>query len=317
MTSPYRNPPWLSRNTGMGSMIRVARSLGVVVPLLRRLFIAGATDQASAKAFGDYQATEHDVFVTTYTKSGTNWAMQLAVQIIGRGEAEFEHIHDLVAWPEAHVSGSVPLDDPGPRRRFSTGKRVIKTAIRAPFVPYSERAVYLTVLRDPKDVFVSGYHFFTSLFGLRDHVTPEQWLEMYLSGHAPMGPWPDHAASYWAIRERPNVLVVTFAEMKRDLPAVVRKAAEMIGVDLSEAEVERVVERCSFSHMKANEEKFAPPRLPFVPEPGTMMRTGKAGVSGELLTRAQQARIDRYCIDRLKQLGSDLPYTELFDVVEG
>jgi hypothetical protein len=32
-----------------------------------------------------------------FGKSGTHWMMRIAQQIAHRGEAEFDHIHDLVA----------------------------------------------------------------------------------------------------------------------------------------------------------------------------------------------------------------------------
>ena len=47
--------------------------------------------------FKGYQPTEHDVFVVTYVKSGTNWMMQLAHQLLFHGEGDYEHIHCVVA----------------------------------------------------------------------------------------------------------------------------------------------------------------------------------------------------------------------------
>ncbi|MCU0289465.1 MAG: sulfotransferase domain-containing protein, partial [Acidobacteria bacterium] len=43
------------------------------------------TPEIQAKAFGDYQPTEHDVFVATFVKSGTNWMLQTAQQITQYG----------------------------------------------------------------------------------------------------------------------------------------------------------------------------------------------------------------------------------------
>jgi hypothetical protein len=41
----------------------------------------------------DFAPAAHDVLVCSYYKSGTNWTMQMAVQIAHRGRGEFEHIH--------------------------------------------------------------------------------------------------------------------------------------------------------------------------------------------------------------------------------
>lgn len=315
--STFTHPPLLSANTVAATVIRAARGLGLALPAICTLIGHANSDKRKAKVFGGYEPTEHDVFVATYSKSGTNWAMQMALQIAWRGEAEPEHIHDLVAWPEAHFTGIVPLRDAGPAQRCPTGKRAIKTAMDAAFVPYREEATYLTVLRDPKDVFVSAYHFIFGVFDLFDDATMEEWLALFLSPRFPAGSWARHAASYWAWRDRPNVEVMLFSELKKDLAITVRRVSQTMGVSLTDAEVARVAERCSFGYMKEHESCFAPPKMLFTRQQGTMVRSGKVGGSGELLSREQQAAIDRHVQAELRALGSDFPYAELFEVVEG
>ena len=314
--STFTDPPLLSPNTMAATVMRVARGLGLALPAIRTIIGHANSEPRKAKVFAGYEPTEHDVFVATFSKSGTNWAMQMVSQIAWRGEAEFEHIHELVAWPEAHFAGIVPLRDPGPWQRAPTGKRGIKTAMDAPFVPYREHATYVTVVRDPKDVFVSAYHFLFAVFDLFEAITVEEWLELFLSPRFPAGSWAQHTASYWAWRERPNVCVLLFDDMKRDLPGTVRRVADTMKVALRDAELERVVQRCSFEHMKAHEPQFAPPRMLFTRGRATMVRSGKVNGSGELLTREQQARIDRHFMAELQQLGSDFPYAERFAAVE-
>ena len=153
------------------------------------------------------------------------------------------------------------------------------------------------------------------MFDLYDSISLEQWLDMFLSDEFPSGPWPDHAAGYWALRDRPNVLVMPFADMKADLPAMVRTVAQTMRVELTAEQHAKVVERSSFAFMKANDHKFAPPRMLFTKGRATMVRSGKTGATDELLSREQQARIDAYCMERLAALGSDLPYEDLFEVV--
>ena len=92
--------------------------------------------------------------------------------------------------------------------------------------------------------------------------------------------------------------------------------ARTIDVALSDAELARVVERCSFDWMKAHEPRFAPPRMLFTRGHGKMLREGKVGGSHALLSDEQRASIDRWCLSELERLGSDLPYREKFEVVE-
>jgi hypothetical protein len=74
----------------------------------------------------------------------------------------------------------------------------------------------------------------------------------------------------------------------------------------------------SFAYMQAHESQFAPPLFPGMKEAERplMVRRGKSGASDELLSRSQQAAIDRLCRAELTRLGSDFPYAEMFEVVE-
>jgi hypothetical protein len=65
--------------------------------------------------------------------------------------------------------------------------------------------------------------------------------------------------------------------------------------------------------MRTINHKFFPNRFtPWSNPNGRMMRNGKTGNASELLTLAQQQRIDDYCQAELKKLGSDFPYDTLF-----
>lgn len=270
-----------------------------------------------AQAFAGYQPTEHDVFVATFGKSGTNWMMQIAQQISHHGEAEFDHIHDLVAWPDAPRPMGIELNDPMPLERSPTGLRVIKTHLDTEFVPYDEKATYLTVLRDPKEVLVSSYYFLGGIAGLLDHVSIEDWYELFMASDSMPAAWAKHTASFWAWRERPNVLVLNFAEVNKQPRAAIERVAAVMGVALTEEQLAKVVERSSFEYMKAHESQFAPPQLPFIErtDPVLMVRRGKSGGSDELLSPSQQAAVDRVCQAELRRLGSDFPYSTAFEVV--
>ncbi len=262
----------------------------------------------------DYAPTAHDVFVCSYYKSGTNWTMQIAVQIAHRGNAEFEHIHDLVAWPDMGVRSriAIPLDDDGPRRSAATGLRIIKTHLPLDALPYSANARFICVVRDPKDVFVSGYHFTRAMILGPLMPTVAAWLDAYLSPDTPLGSWARHVASGWAIRERSNVLFLTYESMRADLPAAVDRIAAFMGVELAPAERAAVIERSTFDYMKKIGHKFDSPGAPWGRSTGTMLRRGKSGGSGELISPEQQRRIDEYWRAELAKLQCDFPYDEAF-----
>ena len=87
------------------------------------------------------------------------------------------------------------------------------------------------MIRDPKDVFVSSYFF------LRDGIygpamwSVDTWYQAYVSGVNFMGlSWPEATASYWRQRHRPNVLLLSFKTMKRDLEGTVRRIAAFLDI---------------------------------------------------------------------------------------
>jgi hypothetical protein len=72
-----------------------------------------------------------------------------------------------------------------------------------------------------------------------------------------------------------------------------------------------VCRKSSFEYMKSIDDRFSPfPSAPWHRR-SEMMRKGRQGASGELLTPEQQAAIDAACKAELQQLGSDLPYDEI------
>jgi hypothetical protein len=207
----------------------------------------------------------------------------------------------------------VPLDDESPGRSTPTGIRIIKTHRALDELPYSPAGRYICVVRDPKDVFVSSYHFTRALVLGSLMPTVDAWLDTYLSPDAPIGPWAKHVASGWSMRGRGNVLFLTYEAMRADLPGAVDKIAAFMGVDLTAEERSAVIERSSFQHMKKMEHKFEAPGAPWANAKGAMMRRGKSGGSAELITPEQQRRIDDHWRAELERMGCDFPYDTAFD----
>lgn len=266
-------------------------------------------DVAAKYDFGDYRPTASDVIVCTFPKCGTNWAMQIAHQVATRGAGEFDHIHDVVPWPDFSVQEAVlPLADTSVLTASPTGLRVIKTHLEWDRIPHSDEARYLCVVRDPKDAFVSGYHFIREvLFGPLMPSVPV-WLRLTCSTSAPFI-WSEHLHGYWKERHRPNVMVITFEEMKADLSDAVGRIAAFMDVKLSESEFKTVCEKSSFTYMKSIGERFEPPAItPFSSAKRVLIRSGVSGGSSELLNPTQQAMLDDHFRADLERLGSDFPF---------
>jgi hypothetical protein len=307
---------------------------GVMRPLVRGLEAIGRADRMLAymgarqrrrlvnrNPFRDYRPGPQDVFVMTYAKSGTNWMLQIAQQLIHHGRASYEHIHDVAPWPDiVAMAGpmgryAIPLAEANQWQAAPEKKRVIKTHFNWDLLPYSSDARYIAVIRDPKDVFVSNYFF------VRDGVygaampKPETWYKLFLSRDFVIGgSWAVNAAGYWAERHRPNVLIFSFKQMKRDPRGTVVRVAAFLDIHVPDLVIDEVCRLSSFEYMKSIDRKFRIGKMiPWRPE-GAMMRKGLQGGSGEILSLEQQRHMDAHFMTELRALGSDFPYEEFCDV---
>jgi Sulfotransferase domain len=294
---------------------------GLFVPLARILELTGAwprmMSRGMARMMRDsaaYTPNAHDVMIGSYFKSGTNWTMQIAAQIAHRGAAEFDHIHDIVPWLEmpARNSYAVPVSDEATWRASPTGLRAIKTHLPFSALAYAPEARYVWVVRDPKDVLVSGYHFLRSVMLGPMMPSVHRWLDLFLSEDTFTGSWAVHLDSGWRRRHEPNVLFLTYEEMKADRESAVRRIAALMGVDLTPGELAAVVARSSYTYMKSIGDKFDTRGLspPWAKARGAMVRRGETGSASELLSATDQRRIDEYWRAELAKLGSDFPYDE-------
>jgi hypothetical protein len=305
--------------------VRIASMIplyGIAWPLVKGLELVGAWPKILGRrppshnaAFGDYRPSAHDVIVCSYFKAGTTWTLQIATQIAFRGRAEFDNIHHAVPWPDVPFPPMarymIPLADPSPARLSPTRLRVIKTHLPKAHVPFAREARYIGVTRDPKDCCVSGYRFLQSLALGPLMPSVAHWVDYMFSPAFPE-PWAEHLAGWWAARHEPNVLVLTYEELKKDHAGSVRRIAQFMGVELTADELAAVVEQSSFAVMNAAGHRFEPGRVVPWSKEKAMMRRGASGGSSELLTPEQQRLIDGHCRAELARLGCDFPYDAVF-----
>src|SRR5580658_6226615 len=142
-----------------------AQKLGIAGKMLASFSDKRDLEFVKTNPFRGYVPGPQDVFVMTYAKSGTNWMMQIVHQLIHHGKGEFDHIHNVVPWPDAKLMSplmrdyAIPLDQATEWQTAPERRRVIKTHFNWELLPHSEDARYIAVIRDPKDVFVSAYFF--------------------------------------------------------------------------------------------------------------------------------------------------------------
>ena len=189
--------------------------------------------------------------------------------------------------------------------------RIIKTHFPADALPFDERARYIYVARHPVSCFASCVDFLRGNLGvfMPGLATVEAW---YTSPDLMWwGPWTRHVEGWWAkAQEHPNVLFVTFEEMKADLAGVVARVADHLGVDpLSDEETAAVVEKCGFAYMRDHSIAFEmhPPHLLSVD--GELFASGTANRHEDVPAEVRD-RISAWVTKEME--GGSFPLSEIY-----
>ena len=222
--------------------------------------------------WNDLQFRDDDIIISTYAKSGTTWVQQIVAQMLFGGDPELA-VADMSPWLDLRVP---PKEVKLPMVEAQTHRRFIKTHLPVDALVFSPRAKYLYIGRDGRDVVWSMYnhHFnanatwYDALNNTPGRVGPpiepppadirqywHDWIDR--DGH-PFWPFWENIRSWWAIRDLPNVKLIHFEDLKRDMPGEMRRIAAFLDIPIDEARWPKIVEYCSFDWMKANATKSVP-----------------------------------------------------------
>jgi len=264
-------------------------------------------------AFSRYAPRQGDVVVSAYFKAGTNWIMHVCHQICHLGEAEFEHIQDVIPWPDAAEPRFWVNVHDNTVRQTPTGLRVIKSHLPASQIPINESAKYIAVTRDPKDCAASAYHFFRSLVFGAAMPPPDVWLAHFRSEQPNFGRWDVYTDEWYRLRQNRNVLFLCFEDVKHDSTSAIVQIAQFLGVSLTNEQLERVAHLTSIKAMKAINHKFYPARQSRFTDPnGKIIRKGRVGDASHLFTPTDLETFDTHWKNALAALSSEFPYVQRY-----
>jgi aryl sulfotransferase len=264
--------------------------------------------------WNDFTFRDDDVIVSTYGKSGTTWTQQIVAQLVF-GAAEDQAVAEISPWLDLRA---MPREVKLPMLAAQTHRRVIKTHLPVDALVFSPRAKYLYIGRDGRDVIWSMYHHHANANALWyqmlnetpglvgppiDKPDPDirryfrSWLEK--DGHPFWSFW-DNVASWWAVRRLPNVRLVHFANLKRDLEGEMRAIAEFLNIELTEAQWRAAVEHCSFDYMKAHAAAMAPMGgAVFEGGAEVFMNKGVNGRWRDVLSAEESQAYERMAVEKL------------------
>ncbi|GBM55732.1 Sulfotransferase family cytosolic 1B member 1, partial [Araneus ventricosus] len=138
---------------------------------------------------------------------------------------------------------------------------VLSTNLENDFLPTSNRATALKF--STVDCCVSFYHHTknASAYGFADGEFGD-FLELFINGETDFGDYFDTTLSWWERRNDPNVLFITYEELKQDTEKNVLKIASFIGseykekLEKDEKMLQDVIRHSSFDFMKEHLNKL-------------------------------------------------------------
>lgn len=267
--------------------------------------------------WNDFAFRDDDIVIASYAKSGTTWLQQIVMQMLFGGEPALA-VAERSPWLDLRVP---PKAEKLAALEAQTHRRLIKTHLPVDALVFSPLAKYLYIARDGRDVVWSLYNhhananavWYAALNDTPGRVGPpiapppadirQYWHDwMDRDGH-PFWPFWDNVRSWWTIRKLPNVMLLHFANLKRDLPGEMRRIADFLGIAIDESRWAHIVEYCTFDWMKKH-------AAPSVPLGGAFWEGGAQtfihkGVNGRWADTLSAAECAAYLTRAHHELGED------------
>ncbi|XP_070788887.1 amine sulfotransferase-like isoform X2 [Pituophis catenifer annectens] len=258
-----------------------------------------------------FEIRDDDTFIITYPKSGTVWTQNIVSLILYEGHRDGTEnitLFKRAPWLEYNINEDLP-SRPSPR--------VICSHLHYYLAPkglQNKRAKIIYVFRNPKDVLVSSYHFYKILTMMETTEEFDAYLEKFLAGKVPSSLWLDHVEGWYTHKGDFNILFLSYEEMKKDLRSSVLKICHFLGKELTEKEVDDVVDKATFDNMKADSRtNYASLNITFLDRSkGVLLRKGIVGDWKNHMTVAQSERFDRVFKERMEKL----PFRFCWDMQE-
>ncbi|KAK8782719.1 hypothetical protein V5799_015943 [Amblyomma americanum] len=172
-----------------------------------------------------YKPLDGDVFVASYPKCGTTWLQHIVYSIYRDGMSPANILKFLSTTPFLEFMGADAA-------RTMPRPGAIKTHLPFNKVPYSDKAKYIYITRNPYDCCVSLYYHMKSFPPqLLEEGMFDQLFDMFIEGKVDYGDYFDHVLSWYEHRADSNVLFLTYEELKKDIRGSVLKIAVFLGKD--------------------------------------------------------------------------------------
>ena len=226
-----------------------------------------------------FQPRPDDIIIATYPTCGTTWMQRIVGMLVFQSAATFPP-HDTSPWPD--MRGRI-LEETMALAESQTHRRFWKSHLPYDALPIYEGVKVIHVARDGRDAAMSFHNHKTgytplslaglSAISLNDlkfgdpypaaNPDPAQFFRDWLDGeedhHGDPGASFFHIErSFWAARNNPDLLLVHYADLKKDRAGEMRRIADFLDIAIAESDWAALVEAADFEVMKGQASALLP-----------------------------------------------------------
>ncbi|XP_054823621.1 cytosolic sulfotransferase 5-like [Prosopis cineraria] len=273
--------------------------------------------QGTLNCQNHFQAHDSDILLVTSPKSGTTWLKALTFAILNRKTHTCSHSHPLLT-TNPHdlvpfLEGVLYLQTTMPDLSSFSSPRLFATHLPYVLLPESvkgSRCKIVHLCRNPKDMFVSFWHFANKIRPETQGLIPiEDFFEKFCQGTVVYGPFWDQILGYYkeALERPEKIMFLRFEDLRREPIKVLKDLAEFIGCGFSKDEVkgnvvEDILKLCSLENL-SNLEVNKTGKVWFGIDNKAYFRRGEVGDWKNFLTIDMSERIDLIIKEKLGKHG--------------
>lgn len=240
---------------------------------------------------------DDDIWLASYPRSGSHFARFILVSA--------RHFTRYGSFPN-DLSGMKEIPDVHSRRlEFAAGPpRIIKTHF--PFDPRYRRIIHL--IRDPRDVLISYFHYSKGLPHLFSEPLPDgyklpQFVDFFLRGKVWPGHIRDHSRSYDKSAVEAAYTVIRYEALLAEPLQEYRRLLQAADIDLPEQTLKALIEHTSFDNMRRLHHPESARAGLVESNSAYILRKGVAGQHAQSLRDKMRQRIESELGDYLETYG--------------
>uniref|UniRef100_A0A7N0ULX5 Sulfotransferase n=1 Tax=Kalanchoe fedtschenkoi TaxID=63787 RepID=A0A7N0ULX5_KALFE len=267
-----------------------------------------------------FRFQDSDILLASFPKCGTTWLKAIVYTIVNRQRYPIgsddhplltNNPHALVHYFEIDLYGNndVPdLSNMHAPRLFATHASALSLGDE---VKNKSGCKIIYICRNPKDCFVSLWHFLPKLRAVEAATTVslDELFDSFCSGVNAYGPFWDHVLEHWkvSLAMPEKVMFLSYEQIIEQPDHYVKKIAEFLGCPFSGVEedervVNGIVKMCSFTHLSQLEANKSG-RTQRGARHDTLFRCGVIGDSNNLLSSDMINKIDQITQDKFSPYG--------------